>query len=689
MDPWVVIVGIGVIVGIVAGLVQVVDYIQKRREKRKQVSQPAAQDKPIATPSIPSNLPPRGEFIGREKEKARVREALTSRSWLTCIDGIGGIGKTALALEVARESLHASRGEIPGDGIPTFAGFIWSTARDRELTLNDLLDAVARTLDYPGIAQQPLEEKRRSVRGLLQAKPYLLIVDNFETVTDDTVRDFLLDLPEPTKCLVTSRQQKLRQACAISLKGLHQDEALTLIRSEGRRLGLAALEQAEDQVLLRLYKATGGAPLAIKWSVGQIKQKGQSLDAVLAALHEARGNIFEDMFTLSWFLLTDEARQILMVMPFFATSAAKPAIEAASDVHHFALDEGLGQLVEMSLVDVSDELDETRRRYSIHPLTRAFARAKFDGQAEVRDSAEMRLAEFYQSFVQSHGGMWNREGFAQLAPELANILNTIRRCGQQQRSRTGIDILQRIADFMGIRGYWNDLMALGEQAVGLADALGDDVRRARIRVGVLGWIHRHRGDLDAAEEHIEWGLKVLEQADDQWYAAYAKRSLGRIAQERGDFDRANRLLHEALAFYESVNDARHIAFATANLADVALQQGDLDVAQTLCENILPLARKIDDPERIAHLLQVLGGVADQRGNLRKARAFWQEALAHFERVERPDEIADVLFELAQIDSKLGNKDSARQMLSRALETYRRLDMRAKVQTTEELLATLA
>ena len=310
------------VVGIIAGIVQVVQYVQ---ERRKRLDTP--EEKTTAAPSpvvaqIPHNLPPRTEFIGREAEKVRIHEALRSRSYLVSIDGIGGIGKTVLALEVVHECLHASKGEGPASGIATFEGFIWTTAKDRDLTLNGLLDAIARTLDYPGIAQQPVEEKRFSAKKLLQEKPYLLIVDNFETITDGRVRDFLLELPEPSKALITTREQKLRQVWAISLKGLAEPEALALMRTAGKRLGLTALEHGDDETLLHLYEATGGAPLAIKWAVGQIKQRGQSLDTVLAALHEARGDIFDNVFARSWSLLTENARQVLMVMPFFATSAS-------------------------------------------------------------------------------------------------------------------------------------------------------------------------------------------------------------------------------------------------------------------------------------------------------------------------------------------------------------------------------
>jgi LuxR family glucitol operon transcriptional activator len=195
MDTWALIGGLAVVIGIIAGIVQILDYLQKRREKKRQHPTEGVATPSSPVPVIPSNLPPRGEFIGREREKARVWEALTSRWPLTCIDGIGGIGKTALALEVAGECLQASRSKILTDDIPTFDGFVWATAKDRELVLSDVLDAVARTLDYPGITQQPLEQKEESVRKLLQEKRYLLIVDNFETVTDEAVRAFLLRLP--------------------------------------------------------------------------------------------------------------------------------------------------------------------------------------------------------------------------------------------------------------------------------------------------------------------------------------------------------------------------------------------------------------------------------------------------------------------------------------------------------------
>ncbi len=132
--------------------------------------------------------------------------------------------------------------------------------------------------------------------------------------------------------------------------------------SEAHRLGLTSLEEAQELIRLRLYDATGGAPLAIRWAIGQMKQKGQSLDSVLDALYSARGDIFSAIFTRSWELLSDNARNVLMAMTIFVTSVNRNAIEAASDMHRWDLDEAIGELSETRLIDVNSEIDVARNK---------------------------------------------------------------------------------------------------------------------------------------------------------------------------------------------------------------------------------------------------------------------------------------------------------------------------------------
>ena len=699
MDIWAIIVGAGIIVGIIAGIVQVLDYLQKRRKK---LDEPKEETQtPLAPPlvlQIPHNLPPRSEFIGREKEKARVHEALQSRSYLVSIDGIGGIGKTVLALEVAHECLHASKGEGPTDGIATFDGFIWTTAKDRDLTSNALLDVIARTLDYPGIAQQPVEEKRGAVRKLFQEKPYLLIVDNFETITDEGVRDFLLELPEPSKALITTREQKLRQVWAISLEVLTESEALALIRSEGRRLGLTSLERAEDRVLLHLYQATGGAPLAIKWAVGQIKQRGQSLDTVLAALYEARGDIFDNIFTRSWDLSSVSARQVLMMMPIFAASASRAGIEAASDVHHFALDEALGQLVEMSLVDATDELDLAQRRYSIHPLTRAFAMNKLQQEAE--SQAFERILAYYKKLVTPPKKMevsvpyWDyllfEHTWAQsLEREWDNLDYVIRRALDEGRDAVALALFLPIVHFLNVWGLWDKRLQLSREMCQAANRLRDP-SEAWLWIDAMGHILSHQRQISEWGEVLKKGRAVAEQfgLTDALILAEAYEAL--LHSRMGESDLAMEKIESVLGQFDVDSVLRYekirqivVARALAHAGGVYQSKGEIVRAKELFERELELRRSIG--ENPAPVLARLGHLSLRLKDVPSAKRLLIEALE----TAGPKDVAQINYDQALVAEREGEVQEARRLGEVASGQFARLGRERGVRRCQKLLERLS
>jgi len=684
MDIWAIIVGAGIIIGIIAGIVQVLDYLQKRRKKSDEASEEAPRSPTLPMPQIPHNLPPRSEFIGREKEKARIHEALQSRSYLVSIDGIGGIGKTVLALEVAYECLRASRDEGPTDGIATFDGFIWTTAKDRDLTSNALLDAVARTLDYPGIAQQPVEEKRGAVRKLFQEKPYLLIVDNFETITDEGVRDFLLELPEPSKALITTREQKLRQVWAISLKGLTESEALTLIRSEGRRLGLTSLEHAEDRVLLHLYQATGGAPLAIKWAVGQIKQKGQSLDTVLSALHEARGRIFDNIFARSWNLLSADARQVLKVIPIFATSASQAGIEAASDVHHFALDEALGQLVEMSLVDAMDELDLARRRYNIHPLTRSFAGARLSEDSALEREARLRMAAYYVERCKEMGQWGYTAGFPWFEAELPNIISVIEWANRAGESRIVIPIFRHLYYFLGTRGYWHERVKYGQMALETARQVNDSLSAAECQ-HTLGWILLRQGQYAHAEELLQSCIQSYLSLMQQREAVWAMTTLAKVAIAKGDLEQARTIVSKATGIAEDAGYPTIPPGLLATQGHIELESGNLEAARGLLLAALESTEKQSSGVSIGSRQIDLGQIALLQNRLSEAASYFRAGLESSRQFLRQDNIAKAEFGLAKVAALREDNPEAMKLALRAKEQFVRMGMEREVDEVDTLL----
>lgn len=661
----------------------------ERDEKRKEVARLETRLTQLETGAVsgvrlPQNLPRRSEFVGREAYKAQVHAALRSRAYLVSIEGIGGIGKTSLALEVAYECLQASTGDLLRDDVALFEGFVWVTAQGQELTLNEVLDTIARTLDYPGITQRPPEEKRPAVCRLLQMKRYLLLVDNYETITDPAINEFLLDLPEPSKALITTREQKLSRVSAISLKSLEEAEALELLRSEGQRLSMTALLHVEDAVLLRLYKATGGAPLALKWAVGQIKQKGQSLDRVLEALYGARGDVFDQIFHRSWQLLSPEARQVLCVMPLFVHSASREAIEAASNIHHFALDEALGQLVEMSLVNATDELEITSRRYNVHPLVRAFGTARLQEGLLPEESTKLRLAEYYCQHSAKFGGWGQVEGYPWLEIELPNILVLIEWAYHVQEWKLVIAFYTSLYYFFGTRGYWQERIFYGELALAAAQQIHDQSAQA-LCYHTMGWIYTRQGQFAKARELLNQAIAEYAKLQDYENLAETLVSLTNQALVEGNLVLAQTLIQDA---QEKVGEDAYqheiCGFLTVR-AHIEWRSGRLETARELFLSALIETQRQGASLRVSSRQLELGNVALEMHNVTEAWSFFQQALEMSQQFARQDNIAKAKFGLARVLRLREQHEEAIRLAHEAREMFIRLEARQSLAEVDVFL----
>ncbi len=772
MDALTIIGIIGIIIGIVAGIVQIVDYLQKRREQRAlttpNIPLPAAaiptddslaqlrqqlttlfneselrnlcfdlgvdyeslparskdgkareliahmqrnsrlpemikmgrqlrpqapwpDFPPEATPDpfpkqvIPHNLPRRSPFVGREAEKAQVHEALLADGYLVSIEGIGGIGKSSLALHVAHECLQAGLDDHESRGIATFAGLIWVTAKDQELNLDGVLNTVARTLEYVGIAQQPLEEKLGAVQKLLRAKRCLLIMDNYETVTDTGVHQFLRELPEPSKALITTRIQNTPQAHIVSLKGMTQAEALALIRSDGQRLGLPAVARADETVLVRLYEATGGAPLALKWALGQIKQKGQSLDTVLMALHEARGTIFETMFARAWDLLSNDAQRVLLVMPIFATSADRLDIEAASAIQGSVMDEALGQLVEMTLVEATSDTEITSRRYSIHPLTRAYVHNQLLNHSPLEEESRLRLANYYISRSKKEWTWLSSSGDLWFEAEQPNILALLEWADQTQRWDIATAIFTPLLYFMRKQGYWQESIKYGYKALEAATKLGIPDKIGRYQEAIA-WVLYNQGRYAEAQPILGSAIKNFLQLGKKKEAALTVISLAKIALAQADFSTATQHLNDAAELDQENGFVVQGLLATGG--NIAYRQGNYVEAKALLERALEVTKGTDRRGSVGSRIRDLAYVALAQNQIEEAFKLFEESLTDSRQVQRTDNIAKAQLGLARVYGLRGEKKEATKLASEAKELFERLLMENELRETEQLLRAL-
>ena len=326
-----------------------------------------------------------GHLFGVTHNLKLLRDALLAPSepWVVGIDGIGGIGKTSLALAAI----------LDHDILVRFDHILWVSARQSEWhSIRGIVDNARPALTYETLVSRILEqllgpqaaasiaprEQAEQVRFLLHEKPILLVVDNLETAADQqALLPNLVTLACPTKILLTSRHS-LRETGAVytfSLDELPPSDALDLLRYELQNRNLPAAA-APDAELAQTYEVTGGNPLATKLVAGQLSTF--PLERVLADLRQARGektdNLYRFIYRQAWEQLNEDARNVLTLMPLIAEEGGGlPQIEAVSQLPVARVTDALQQLVRFSLVNVRIASGpRAGNRYNIHRLTESF-----------------------------------------------------------------------------------------------------------------------------------------------------------------------------------------------------------------------------------------------------------------------------------------------------------------------------
>lgn len=327
------------------------------------------------------HLPPQTftHLFGMDRVLAQLLDYLDDRDghWVISLDGMAGLGKTALAREAAGRMAQTNR----------FADIAWVTVRPAAytsqrrsqldspaLTCGQVLDTIASQLDDADLGPLPLQAKRDRTRELLSDRACLIVLDNLETALDcGSWPDWFWELAQPSKFLLTSRHwldldvghQVLR------LEPLPEAESLVLIRHEAHRRGLQEMADASDDALRPILGVTGGNALAIRLVVGQLVSL--PLSRILAALEADQPGadpFYEYLYRVSWDLVSAPARHLLRRMAEVQVcEAIWEDLVAISGLDEDDLNSAIEELAAHSLIQAAG----FEKVYSLHPLTQRFA----------------------------------------------------------------------------------------------------------------------------------------------------------------------------------------------------------------------------------------------------------------------------------------------------------------------------
>lgn len=229
------------------------------------------------------------EFILRQHYCQEVIQGLHhNRSTSVCLIGIGGVGKTALATWAVKTAYKNEEYDY----------IVSISAKDRELTpsgiqsisqkltsLSDLLDAILEVVGFPEAKNQELCDKLQTVTDLIKGEKVLLFIDNLETTIDKDIIQFINNLPEPVKAIVTSRRNVITvSAYPIEVGPLENEEIISYISSLATLPKFAYCKALSNSEKEQIGNVFNGIPLAIKWILSksttaeELLSKAQSIN---------------------------------------------------------------------------------------------------------------------------------------------------------------------------------------------------------------------------------------------------------------------------------------------------------------------------------------------------------------------------------------------------------------------------
>ncbi|MFF9816549.1 BTAD domain-containing putative transcriptional regulator [Streptomyces sp. NPDC014006] len=617
------------------------------------LAQPSsAPTEPVTPRPRPAQLPATvPDFTGRAAFVRELGEILASAEGrvmaVSALAGIGGVGKTTLAVHVA----HQARAAFPDGQLYVDLQGAGARAAEPETVLGSFLRALG-TAD--SAIPDSLEERAALYRSVLDGRRVLVLLDNARDAAQ--VRPLL---PGTAGCaaLVTSRVRMLDLAGAhlVDLDVMAPDEALALFTKivGEERVG------SEREAALDVVAACGFLPLAIRIAASRLAARRTWTVSVLAAkLADERRRLDElqagDLAVKATFELgygqlePAQARAFRLLGLADGPDISLAAAAAVLDLPAEDTEDLLESLVDTSLLESA-----APGRYRFHDLVRLYARAcaeRDEWPPREREAAVSRLLDFYLSTAagvyaverpgdrlvdhlagtEYPGLVFADRHAAQdwLYAEAHTVLALVQQCARRPMLRRAVDLLWAVKD-LAESGANSKQYEVAAHALREAADLADDPRSQSRALVTLTNVHLVAGRFQQADDAAHLAMELAHSADDRAPVCWAANDRGIIALYQNRHADGEAYLRQAIESFRQDRNLAGEASALCNLSRIHLAMGEVASAVDLAQQGIVIYDRLGHTLRGANGRYALGLALTGQGDLDAAVDRLTEALGVF------------------------------------------------------------